>query len=168
MDRVSSAILQLVSTETCRLLLHWKQTRWATLNVNGLLTTHKCRFLEIDLLRYNMATLCVQETHVRGAVRVNCGKKQALLYSGSDNSSHHGVGIILKNELLPRLQWYRCISSCVIFVLLRQPCRYGSHTDILVMSCFAPMNVGSIRDKSVRVDFYDTLEDTVPQIAFLP
>ena len=48
-----------------RVLHQKKQMRRATFNVNGHLTVHKHRYLEIDLLRYNMATLCVQETHVR-------------------------------------------------------------------------------------------------------
>ena len=75
---------------------------------------------------------------MRGTGRMDFGKQHTLLYSGSENSSHHGVGIIMKNELLPRLQWYRCVSDRVASCLLRQPCRNGSNTDILVISCYAP------------------------------
>ena len=118
MDRVSSAIFDFVAGQyRDRLLRQKKQTRRATFNVNGLLT-HKLRFLEIDLHGY---PLCSRNTR-EGAVRVNFSKKQTLLYSSSDNSSHHGVGIIMKNELLPRLQWYMCVSSCVISILTKQPC----------------------------------------------
>ena len=42
---------------------HRRQTKWATFNVNGLRTAHKRRCLEIDLLRYDIDMLCVQELH---------------------------------------------------------------------------------------------------------
>ena len=101
---------------------------------------------------------------------MNFSKEQTLLYSSSDNSSHHGVGIIMKNELLPRLQWYRCLSSCIISILPKQPCSNGSHTANLaiVISYYAPTNAVTIRDESVREDCYDTVEDTAPRIAILP
>ena len=72
---------------------------------------------------YVLNTICarmylVQELHMRGTGRMDFGKQHTLLYSGSENSSHHGVGIIMKNELLPRLQWYRCVSDRVASCLL--------------------------------------------------
>lgn len=55
-------------------------------------------------MHYNTDILCVDETQMRSAGRANFVKKHTLLYSGSNNSSHHSVEIILKNELL---SWYR-------------------------------------------------------------
>ena len=71
----------------------------------------------------------------------------------------------MKNELLPRLQWYRCVSDHVASCLLRQPCRNGSNTDILVISCYAPTNAISIRDESIREEFYDTVEAELARVA---
>ena len=99
---------------------HRRQTKWATFNMNGPRTAHKRRCLEIDLLRYDIDILWVQELHMRGTGRMDFGKQHTLLYSSSENSSHHSVGIIMKNELLPRLQWYRCVSDHVASCLLRQ------------------------------------------------
>ena len=93
---------------------HRRQTKWATFNVNGLRTAHKCRCLEIDLLRYDIDILCVQELHMRSTGRMDFGKQHTLLYSGSENSSHHGVGIIMKKAKATVVQ-VRIRSRSILF-----------------------------------------------------
>ena len=52
--------------ELCGKLVKWLVSHEKPpFNVNGLLTVHKRRYLEIDLLYYNIDVLCVQETHER-------------------------------------------------------------------------------------------------------
>ena len=58
---------------------HRRQTKWAKFNVNRLRTAHKRRCLEIDLLRYDIDILCVQELHMRGTGRMDFGKQHTLL-----------------------------------------------------------------------------------------
>ena len=65
---------------TNRFLNHRRQTRWATFNMNELLMVHKCRCLELGLLRYNINILCIQESHMRDTGRVNFNKGHTLLY----------------------------------------------------------------------------------------
>ena len=72
----------------------------ATWNIRGLLEESKLKTLERDLIRYNLDILAVQETHIRGTDKKLIGNQYTFYHTGPTNHSHHGVGIIVRNQYI--------------------------------------------------------------------
>ena len=89
----------------------------ATWNIRGLLEESKFKTLERDLIRYNLDILAVQETHIRGTDKKLIGNKYTFYHTGPTNHSHHGVGIIVRNQY-KRLQSFATIVVVVVFFCL--------------------------------------------------
>ena len=71
-----------------------------TFNVRGLIDNTKLGNLEADLNQYKLDILTVQETHIRGTSKKQIGKNYTLYHTGPTTQSHHGVGIIVKNQYI--------------------------------------------------------------------
>ena len=75
----------------------------ATWNLRGILDINKQKDLVKDLENYNVDILTVQETYLRdtGSLDLPLGKSRnqfTLHYTGPKDSSHHGVGIIVRKD----------------------------------------------------------------------
>ncbi|XP_033112252.1 uncharacterized protein LOC117113116 [Anneissia japonica] len=81
-----------------------------TLNVRGIRSHLKQKDLALDLERYNVQILGVQETHLQGTgvIDLPCSGnlKYVLFYTGSDNNSHHGVGIAIEKGLCAKFKGF--------------------------------------------------------------
>jgi len=74
--------------------------RIATFNCQGLVTSAvKKRLIADDFEKYKLNSLAVQETHLKGKgtmiLTSSSNKRYILYYSGNDDKSENGVGIIL-------------------------------------------------------------------------
>lgn len=77
-----------------------QNTRIGTFNCQGIVTSEaKKMFLADDFEQYNLNALTIQETHLKGygtIILTSSTKKNYILYySGHENKSQNGVGIIL-------------------------------------------------------------------------
>ena len=82
--------------------------RIGTWNLRGILLAEKQQQLANDLNTYNIHILAVQETHIRGTGTLNLPKpntnttkqtnQYTLYYTGPTDTSHHSVGVIVRND----------------------------------------------------------------------
>ena len=70
----------------------------ATWNIRGIIDKDKQKNLLEDLINYNIDILTIQETHIRNTPKLELGGKYTLYHTGPKGHSHHGVGIVVKNQ----------------------------------------------------------------------
>ena len=128
--------------------------RIGTWNVRGLIEQSKLKALERDLISYNLDILAVQETHIRGTNRKPIGKNYTLYHTGPTTHSHHGVGIIVRNQFKGN---FKVISEkiCQLDIELR------NRDKISVIAAYAPTLTNSTKNPSIADKFYTELQNSI-------
>ena len=128
--------------------------RIGTWNTRGLLEESKLKALERDLNRYNLDILTVQETHRRGTDRILIGKNYTLYHTGPTTHSHHGVGIIVKNQYKGN---FRIISDRICHLDIE----LSNRDKLTIIAAYAPTLTNSNKNPSVADNFYTDLQNSI-------
>ena len=84
-----------------------KQLNVGTLNVRGCKARYQKQIVANEALDYDLDVLGLSETHIKGEglEEIRAFQKDKyrdyLMYTGSDNNKHHGVGLLINKELDP-------------------------------------------------------------------
>ena len=133
--------------------------RISTWNLQGL-DTHS---LVKDLHSYNIDIACIQETHLRGTDSLELDNTYTLYYTGPENSSKHGIGIVIKKNCLAK---FKRIDDrvCQIEVELDKLIEnkdINKNKKLTVISAYAPTLTNSQKNPIVADNFYNSLQQTV-------
>ena len=144
--------------------------RVATWNLRGIKSEEKLQDLADDFHQYGVDALGVQETHLRGTGSIDLpiptnGKpdnQYTIYYTGPEDSSHHGVGIIIKKECNAI---FKRVNNriCYITVNNLSACN-NSDRKVHILSAYAPTLTNSVKTPKEAEIFYNTLERTVNSI----
>ena len=81
---------------------HKTAKRFGTFNCQGLLNPTKLTMLKNDFEKYQLHILTIQEIHMKGTgivtLKSNNNKNLNLFYSGHEEKSINGVGIIVSSN----------------------------------------------------------------------
>ncbi len=144
--------------------------RIATWNIRGILEDHRLQELSDDIQRYDLDAVGVQETHLRGTGTIELPSprtatspkhKYTLYYTGPTNSSHHGVGIVIKSDCQAT---FKRISDRICSVTIENLSEVTGHRKIHIISSYAPTLKRSRQDPKLADDFYNLLDKTVNNI----
>ena len=125
-----------------------------TWNVRGLLEESKLEDIAQDLNNYKLDILTIQETHIKGTSKKSIGKNYTLYHTGPTTHSHHGVGIIVKNQFIGK---FKVINDRICQIEIDT----NNKNKLTVISAYAPTLTNSIKDPTLADNFYNTLQDTV-------
>ena len=128
--------------------------RIGTWNVRGLLEESKLKVLERDLIRYNLDILTVQETHIRGTNRIPIGKNYTLYHTGPTTHSHHGVGIIVRNQ-------YKGNFKIISEKICQLDIELSNRDKVTVIAAYAPTLANSTKNPSIADKFYTDLQNSI-------
>ena len=126
--------------------------RISTWNLRGLDTKELVK----DLHSYKLDILCVQETHLRGTDTIKLDNKYTLYYTGAENSSHHGIGIIIKNNCqakFKRIDDRICLIEIELDKLIEDKKEINKNRKLTVISAYAPTLINSKKDPIVADNF---------------
>ena len=135
------------------------------LNVRGCQNLEEWKTLIIeDCQKYELQIFAVSETHLAGTSleqHVTSDKdtttKYAFFHTGSDDNTHHGVGIIIDQDLSPT---FKRISDRICAASIN----LVNHK-LIVISAYAPTLEVSEANPEVRELFYSQLDSTVSTVA---
>lgn len=133
----------------------WKTLNIGTWNVRGLIQTGKLAIVEKEVSNYPIVGL--SETHWRGSGHFETRNKNIVFYSGNEDSTRNGVGIIVNKKLEHAIREYRAINDRIIMIRLR-----SNPTNINIIQVYLPTT--DARDENVD-EMYSQLEqllDTLP------
>ena len=134
-----------------------------TFNCRGILTSKvKQQMLANDFEKYNMTTLAVQETHMKGygtmTLTSKNGKNYTLYYSGHETKSENGVGIILPSSINAEFQPV-CDRICKVRINI------NSDLKVDIISVYAPTLDKSEKHPEQRENFYTKLDSVLQTIS---
>ena len=148
--------------------------RIGTWNLRGIISEDRKQHLANDLHTYKLHILTVQETHLRGTDQIqlpapnntnfrNNTERYTLYHTGPENSSHHGVGIIVRNDCNAH---FNRINDriCTLTVDLEQLTGKDKNRKLTVISAYAPTLTNSIKNPELAEEFYNNLEITINSI----
>ena len=148
--------------------------RIGTWNLRGLKLADKRQHLANDINTYKLDILTVQETHLKGTDQIELptpnnntnnrnNDRYTLYHTGSDNNSHHGVGIIIKNNTNAH---FKRITDriCTLTVDLNEITNNNIKRKITIISAYAPTLTNSEKNPEVAENFYTNLENTINSI----
>ena len=120
-----------------------------------LLEEDKKKQFATDFENYKLDLLCIQETHLRGTSTLNLkgkkGKFLELFYTGPENHSHHGVGILIEKN---KKAFFKRITDRICYVKLIDE-------KVAVVCAYAPTNANTKDNDNNTKEFYAALSDTV-------
>lgn len=92
----------------------WKTLNIGTWNVRGLNATGKLAIVEKEISNFLIVGL--SETHWRGSGHFETRNRNIVFYSGSDDSSKNGVGIIMNKKFTHAVREYKAINDRLIII----------------------------------------------------
>jgi hypothetical protein len=104
----------------------------ATWNVRSLLQDGKIHNLNLEAERLKIDILGVSECRLKGTGDINL-EKRFLIYSGNDNESVNGVGLLIKKELKSSITNIARISDRIIMISVKT-----KHTILNIIQVYAP------------------------------
>ena len=129
--------------------------RIGTFNVRGILIDDKKADLATDFKRYSLDVLCVQETHIPNTNLINIrgeqGNKIKLYHTGTEEDSHHGVGIAVDVD---RKVLFKRINNRICYVKLLD-------NNTTVICAYSPTNDNTRKNPKETENFYTALNDTL-------
>lgn len=130
--------------------------RIATWNIRGTLKPGKLSIVEREMVNHHISILGICETHIRGNGHFKTASGNTLYFSGADESSHHGVGILIPSELNKYVLGYKPVSDRIISIRINtKPCILN------VVQIYAPTLQSPEQDIN---NFYGTLESVLDKI----
>ena len=131
--------------------------KFATFNVQGLLSKTKQMLLADDFLAYNLNALMIQETHLKGQgvleLKSSTGKQVRLYYSGNEKNSSNGVGIIVPPET--NCNFLPISDRLIMLTILDQKIK------INLISAYAPTSDRTSKNPEDTVKFYENLSSVI-------
>nr|XP_037868970.1 uncharacterized protein LOC119628928 [Bombyx mori] len=125
-------------------------------NVRGLLEAGKLTIVEKEMESHDISILGISETHMRGNGHFTTATGNTMYFSGCEDSSLSGVGIILPPHLNKYVLGYNPVSDRILTMKLNtNPCVLN------VIQIYAP--TAQAQDELI-VDFYGKLEEILNSI----
>ncbi|XP_037867678.1 craniofacial development protein 2 [Bombyx mori] len=125
-------------------------------NVRGLLEAGKLTIVEKEMESHDISILGISETHMRGNGHFTTVTGNTMYFSGCEDSSLSGVGIILPPHLNKYVLGYNPVSDRILTMKLNtNPCVLN------VIQIYAP--TAQAQDELI-VDFYGKLEEILNSI----
>ncbi|KAL0810291.1 hypothetical protein ABMA28_010450 [Loxostege sticticalis] len=133
-----------------------EEHRIGTWNVRGLLMTGKLNMVDREVEKCHISILGVSETHMRGQGHFNTASGNTVYFSGSDDTSVTGVGILLPKHMNKYVLGYNPISDRIITM------RINAKPNVLnIVQIYAPT---AKAPDSVIDAFYESLVATLGKI----
>ncbi|XP_052744154.1 uncharacterized protein LOC128199289 [Bicyclus anynana] len=130
--------------------------RIAAWNVRGLLKPGKLCIVEKEMVSHKINILAISETHLQGYGHYKTSMGNTFYFSGSDNSSSNGVGILVPDRLNGYVLGYNPVSDRIVTMKLNtKPCTLN------IVSIYAPTSQSS--EEEIET-FYGKLEETLDSI----
>ena len=128
-----------------------KIAKW---NIRGIIDKDKQKNLLEDLTNYNIDILTIQETHIRNTSKLELGGKYTLYHTGPKDHSHHGVGIVVKNQ-------YKGIFKPINDRICQLDIELEKNNKLTVISAYAPTLTKSEKKPELADNFYKELQNTI-------
>lgn len=138
---------------------HIRSLNIACLNVRGCKEEKQREIIIEDCFENNIQILAVSETHIGDTgleEHTKGARKYSLFYSGKAKDSHHGVGLIIDQELKPTFQ--------AINERLCQAEIQLAERKLFVIASYAPTLSQSNKDPEIREEFYNQLQGALNKI----
>lgn len=133
-----------------------KNQRLATWNVRGLARAGKTQIVEREMQRYRVSVLGLSETHWRGSGHYLTMAGNTIYYSGSDETTHYGVAVIVSGEWNKAVTEYRAINDRIMLIRFNTgPCKLN------MFQVYAPT---SVADAQEREEFFQTLSSHIERM----
>ncbi|CAH2107939.1 unnamed protein product [Euphydryas editha] len=130
--------------------------RIGTWNVRGLLKPGKLSIVEKEMENHKLSILGISETHMRGKGHFKTAMGNTMYFSGTPDSSLHGVGIVVPSKLNCCVLGYNPVSERIVTLKLNtRPCALN------IVQIYAPTSQCS--DEEID-EFYGTLGDTLNKL----
>ena len=135
-----------------------KTRKFATFNLQGLISDAKKMSIADDFIEYNLTMMMVQETHIKetGAIELksSSGKTLYLYNSGNISKSINGVGIITNKSTNIS---FKDISDRICVATVKTKNKFKYH----VISAYAPTLESTVKRPEDTKNFYDQLTSIV-------